>query len=296
MFATEFAYHKATSVADAIRLLETNPGSKVLAGGHGLIPLLKLRQARVSAVVDISGIAELKGITINNGTIRIGALTTHAEIAASQEIQAAWSVLAEAAEGVGDTQVRNRGTIGGNVSHADPALDWPTVLTALQASFVIQGPGTSPDGGSRTVAAGEFFKGLFETDLKANEVLTTVEVPRLRPNQRAEYAKMAHPATFYAVVGAAVVVDVDADDRCTAASIAVGGLTPTPVRAASVERALVGQQLTQENIAAAATLVADDLGDNVTGDQVYASAEYRRAMVAVELRHALNHAMGLAHH
>jgi carbon-monoxide dehydrogenase medium subunit len=290
MFSPEFDYHKATSVAEATQLLNTNPGARVLAGGHSLIPLLKLRQARPSALIDIGGIAELKGISVDDGTIRIGALTTHRAIETSQELLSACPMLAEVAGGIGDSQVRNRGTLGGNAAHADPASDWPTVLTALNARFVVQGPG-----GTRTVAPADFFAGPLTTTLAEDEILTAIEIPRFGPNQRGEYAKMAHPASFFAVVGAAAVITIDGD-RCGAASIAVGGLVPAPLRASSVERALVGQQLTAENIAAAAEQVASDLGENVTGDNVYASAEYRRAMAAVETRHALNHAAGLAHH
>ena len=291
MFAKEFEYHRATSVDQAVQLLNANQDAKLLAGGHSLIPLMKLRQATPAAVVDIGGIDELRGITVSDGVIRIGALTTHRAIETSSEVQEACGMMVEVAGGIGDPQVRNRGTIGGNVSHADPGSDWPPVLTALNASFVIQGPA---QGGSRRVPAAEFFTGLLTTVLAENEILTAVEVPQLGANQHAEYAKMAHPATSFAVVGAAVIVTVD-DGRCTAASVVVGGLVPAPLRAGSVENALVGQELTSDTIAAAAERVSVDLGSNVTGDSVFASANYRRAVVAVEVKHALNHAMGLAH-
>ena len=288
MFAAAFDYHKASSVAEAIQLLGANEDSKLIAGGHSLIPLLKLRLARPSAVVDIGGISELKGISVDNGSVRIGALTTHWEIASSSEAAAACSLLAEAAGGIGDTQVRNRGTIGGNVVHADPASDWPAVLTALGATFTIQGPN-----GSRTATPADFFIGPLTTAIADNEILTSVEVPRLAANQVAEYAKMAHPASGYAVVGGAVVLTVDGD-RCTAASVAVGGAVPVPTRATSVQNALAGSTLSAESITAAANQVSNDLGD-VIGD-FYASAEYRKAMAAVEIRHAIFHATGLAHH
>ena len=288
MFAAAFDYHRASSVAEAIQLLGANEDSKLIAGGHSLIPLLKLRLARPSAVVDIGGISELKGISVNNGSVRIGALTTHWEIASSSEAAAACSLLAEAAGGIGDTQVRNRGTIGGNVVHADPASDWPAVLTALGATFTIQGPN-----GSRTATPDDFFIGPLTTAIADNEILTSVEVPRLAANQVAEYAKMAHPASGYAVVGGAVVLTVDGD-RCTAASVAVGGAVPVPTRATSVQNALAGSTLSAESITAAANQVSNDLGD-VIGD-FYASAEYRKAMAAVEIRHAIFHATGLAHH
>ncbi len=308
MYPPQFEYRKASSVAEAAQLLQQDSNAKIIAGGHSLIPLMKLRLARPSQVVDIGGIAELKGISAANSVVRIGALTTHYEISSSQEVQAFCGILGEAAAGVGDPAVRNRGTIGGNVSHADPASDLPTVLTALGASFDLQGPS-----GTRTVAADDFFIAPFTTALGADEVLTGVNVPALAANQVAEYAKMAHPATSFAVVGAAAVVTLEGDaghghghdhdhghghdhaPRCTAARVAIGGLTPRPTRGPSVEAALAGSELTADSIAAAADLVVGDLGDDILGD-LFASASYRRSMAAIELKHALYHAVGLAHH
>ena len=309
MYPAQFEYSKAGSVAEAIEILQGDPDAKIIAGGHSLIPLMKLRLARPSRVVDIGGIAGLRGISVDGGNIRIGALTTHQEVASSAEVQANCGILAEAAGGIGDPAVRNRGTIGGNVTHADPASDYPTVLTALGASFDVQGPA-----GLRTISADDFFIGPFETAVGADEVVTGVSVPALAANQVAEYAKMAHPATSFAVVGAAAVVtlegdapghghDHDHDDdhghdhapRCTSARVAVGGLTPKPTRSPAVEAALAGSELTLDSIAAATANVAGDLGDDLLGD-VYASADYRRSMAGVELKHALYHAVGLAHH
>ena len=307
MYPAQFEYSKAGSVAEAIQILQGDLDAKIIAGGHSLIPLMKLRLARPSRVVDIGGIAGLRGISVSDGAVSIGALTTHHEISTSAEIQTNCGILADAAGGLGDPAVRNRGTIGGNVSHADPASDLPTVLTALGASFNLQGPS-----GSRTVAADEFFIGPFQTAVGADEVLTGVSVPALAANQVAEYAKMAHPATSFAVVGAAAVVTLEGDGhghnhghdhdhghdhapRCTAARVAVGGLTPKPTRSPAVEAALAGKDLTLDSIAEATALVAGDLGDDLLGD-VYASADYRRNMAGVELKHALYHAVGLAHH
>ena len=290
MYAPEFEYHRAATVAEAIQLLSSNEDAKLIAGGHSLLPLLKLRLARPSVLVDIGRISELKGITISDGTVRIGALTTHWEIASSHDLEHACGIMAEAAGGIGDTQVRNRGTIGGNVVHADPASDWPTVLTALGAKFNIQGAG----GSTRTVEPGDFFVGPLTTTMGEQEVLTSIEAPTLGHHQRAEYAKMAHPASGFAVVGAAVVVTVEGD-VCTAARIAVGGLVPVPVRMASVETALVGKALNQENIAEAASHASNDLQGEILGD-FFASAEYRKAMAEVEIRHALFHATEVSHH
>ena len=443
MYTPEFDYHKAGSVAEAIELLGSHPDARLLAGGHSLIPLMRLRLARPATLIDIGGVAELKGISINGDTIRIGALTTHGEIASSHAMRNANPLMAEAANGIGDPQVRNRGTIAGNIAHADPASDWGTVLTALEASIEVQGPN-----GSRTVAVEDFFQGPFTTALADNEVITAIQVPALsshvhngdhghgheepaaaahdhghpheepvaaahdhghpheepaaaahdhghpheepaaaahdhghpheepaaaahdhghghpheepaaaahdhghdhpheepaaaahdhghdhpheepaaaahdhghgHPHEEpaaaeaqdhghehgpsladihgevGEYAKMAHPASFYPVVGGAVIITVE-NSRCTAARIAVGGLVPKPLRARSVEAALTGKELTEANISEAVSHLADDLGDDIIGD-IFASAEYRRVMAPVEVKHALYHAIGLAHH
>ena len=296
MFAAEFEYRKAGSVAEAVQLLSDHPEARLLAGGHSLIPLMRFRLARPEMLIDIGGIADLKGIVVSGDTISIGALATHAEIAAAPEVRQANGLLAEAAGGIGDPAVRNRGTIGGNLAHADPASDWATVLTALGATVTAQGPG-----GSRTIAAADLIEDAFVTALAEDELITAVSVPALAANQRAEYAKMAHPASFYAVVGGAVVVTLDGEGdgaRCTAASVAVGGLTPRPVKAPAVEAALTGAALTVDSIAAATANLGDDLaaaGVDIIGD-VYASAEYRAGVAPVEVKHALLHAIGLAHH
>ena len=292
MFAADFEYRKAGSIAEAVQLLSDNPGAKILAGGHSLIPLMRFRLARPEVVIDIGGIANLRGITVSGDTINIGSLTTHAEIAASADVQRSNGLLAEAAGGIGDPAVRNRGTIGGNLAHADPASDWATVLTALGATVSAQGPS-----GARTIAVSDLIEDAFATALAENELITTVSVPVLAANQRAEYAKMAHPASFYAVVGGAVVVTMDGN-RCTAASVAVGGLTPRPVKAPSVEQALSGTTLTADSIGDATARLSEDIsaaGVDIIGD-VYASAEFRAGVAPVEVKHALMHAIGLAHH
>ena len=229
-------------------------------------------------MIDIGRIEDLKGINASNGSVRIGALTTHTEIAASDAVPQA---LSEAAGMVGDQQVRNRGTIGGNVAHADPASDLPTVLMAMGATFHMTGPD-----GDRSVEAGEFFTGLFETALAENEILTAVEV-RAQPASGAgsSYAKLFNPASRYAMVGAAAVVMVE-DGKCSAAGVAVGGLTPSATKAAAVEAALTGNALDDESIAAAAEAVQGDLGDDILGD-MHASADYRKAMAGVFVKRAL---------
>src|SRR5712692_6351122 len=274
MYAADFNYYRAGSVAEAGDLLKKNPGAKLLAGGHSLIPLLKLRLAAPPALIDIGRIAELKGVTVRDGTVRIGALTTHAELAASAALREHCPALAEAAAQVGDPAVRNRGTIGGNVAHADPASDLPTVLMALDARFIAIGPK-----GERTIAASDFFQGMMATALGEHDILTAIEVAAQKKGEGMAYVKFVHPASRYAVIGAAAVIAVK-DGACSAARVAIGGLVPAPARARGVEGALVGARQSADTIAKAAGLVSKDLGADVLGD-IFASAEYRRAMAPV---------------
>jgi aerobic carbon-monoxide dehydrogenase medium subunit len=280
MFAPSFDYYRASSVAEAGDLLRKYPGAKVLAGGHSLIPLLKLRLAAPPAVIDIGRLRELKGISRQDGVVRIGALTTHAEIAASSVIREQCPALAEAAQLVGDPAVRNRGTIGGNVAHADPASDLPTVLTALGATFEI-----ASSGSSKIADAASFFTGMMSTLLGEQELLVAVNVPVMPRGQGQAYVKFVHPASRYAVIGVASAL-TSSGGTCTAVAVAIGGLVPRATRAASVERALSGQKLSADSIARAAAGVARDLGDDVLGD-LYASAEYRKAVASVWVKRAL---------
>src|SRR5439155_15956470 len=220
MYSANFDYHRARSLADAQRLLAANPGAKLLAGGHSLIPLMKLRLAEPPALVDIGRIPVLRGISRSGDTVRIGALTTHAEIAASVDLQKSAAALAEAAGLVGDPAVRSRGTIGGNVAHADPASDLPTVLVALNAQIVAVGPK-----GERTMAADGFFTGIMSTALAEDEVVTAIVVPASAKGQGSAYVKFSHPASRYAVIGVAASITASGN-KCSAARIALGGLLP----------------------------------------------------------------------
>ena len=283
MFAADFDYYRASSIVEASDLLQKHPGAKLLAGGHSLIPLLKLRLAAPPALIDIGRIAELRGVSLNDGTVRIGALTTHAELAASGVLREQCPALAEAAQQVGDPAVRNRGTIGGNVAHADPASDLPTVLSALGARLTITGPG-----GTRTLDAGDFFQGMMLTALGEHDVLTAIDVPTKAPGQGMAYVKFAHPASRYAVIGVAAAVTVGGG-TCRAVAVAIGGLVPRPTRAAHVEGALTGQARSADAIAKAANQVGQDLGADILGD-LYASADYRKAMAPIYVKRALTSA------
>jgi carbon-monoxide dehydrogenase medium subunit len=287
VYSASFDYYRARSVAEAQQLLDSHPGAKLLAGGHSLVPLLKLRLAAPAALVDIGRIPELRGISRNGAEIRIGALTTHAELAASVDLRDAAPALAEAAATIGDPAVRNRGTIGGNIAHADPASDLPTVLIALAARIVATGPN-----GERTIQVDQFFTGIMTTALDENEILLAIEVPASDRNQGSAYEKFSHPASRYAVLGVAAWLTVESG-TCTAARVALGGLLPNARRATSVEKALVGAATTDDAIAAAARQVGADLEADVIGD-IYASAEYRAAMAPVFTKRAIATAVGRA--
>jgi carbon-monoxide dehydrogenase medium subunit len=281
MYPPEFDYVRANSVQEVVSLLQEREDPKLLAGGHSLIPLLKLRTTGAATLIDIGRVDELKGVQRFNGTVRVGPLSTHNEIAALDELP---SALTEAAANIGDRQVRNRGTVGGNIAHADPASDLPTVMTALGAAFRCTGPR-----GERTITAGDFFGGWFATALGEHEVLTGLFIPARHPDTGTAYAKMPHPASGYAILGAAAALTV-VSGRCTSAGVAVGGLTPKAMRAPSVEAALVGRALDADAFAKASKAVLDDLGDDLIGDS-FASAEYRKAVLPVYVERALTNAL-----
>ena len=288
MYAPNFSYHRASSVAEAQQLLAANPGAKLLAGGHSLLPMLKLRLATPSALIDLGRIAALKGISESGGALRIGAMTTHADIAASAVVAKGCAVLAEAAGRIGDPAVRNRGTIGGSVAHADPAADLPTVLTAHGATMEIAGAG----GATRAVAAAEFFQGMMTTTLGDGEILTAIRVPVLAAGSGAAYEKFAHPASRYAVIGAAAVITM-AGGACTKAIIIVGGVTAQPTRLPSAEAALVGTPVGADAVAKAAAAVADGLTGDLLGD-IFASSDYRRQVAGVYVARAVTTAAARA--
>ncbi len=280
MYSTQAEYYRANSVDNAVSLLSKHEDAKILAGGHSLIPLMKLRLAAPEVLIDIGRIEELRGVDEDDAAITIGALTPHAEIANSNAVITNCPILAEAAGMVGDPMVRNRGTIGGNIAHSDPASDLPTVLAALNARLNITGPN-----GARREPVSGFIEGLMQNTLEPNEIITSIEVPRKQPGQGMAYTKFEHPASRYAVVGAAALVTVN-NGTCTAASIAVGGVEPKPTAGNSVEASLVGAKPTDVVLDDAANSILDDIGEDVLGD-IFASAEYRRAMAVVYLRRAL---------
>ena len=278
-----FTYHRASSVDEAVALLAELDDSRPLAGGHSLLPAMKLRLSTPAALVDIGSIPGLAAIERDGDGIRIGALATHASVAASELVRSDCPILSDAAALIGDRQVRNRGTIGGSLAHADPGADYPTVVKALGATITATGPN-----GSREVAADEFFAGLFTTALEPGELVTSVLVPVSEAGTGAAYAKHKHPASGYAVAAVAAVLSIE-DGACTRARIVVGGVTGVPVDAAAAAAALEGSPVTDEAIAAATAKVPEVLGDAL-GD-TYASAAYRRHLASVLARRALSAAV-----
>jgi aerobic carbon-monoxide dehydrogenase medium subunit len=287
MYPASFGYRAARSVDEAVALLtELGDEAKLLAGGQSLIPAMKLRLAQPGVLVDLGPIAALRGIRIDGDALVFGALTRHADVASSEIVRERVPGLAEAAERIGDVQVRNRGTIGGSVAHADPKADLPVMLTALDATVLVVGAD-----GSRTVPIGEFFVDFYATVLEPNEVLTEIRVPLPAPGTGTAYAKLGHPASGYVVVSAGAVLTLAPTGACTAARVAVGGLASGPLRATATETALVGQVLTPELIAAAAAHAADD---GEPDDDSYASADYKRHVAGLYARRAIEAAAGRA--
>ncbi len=281
MYPAEFRYHRASSVEEALDLLDRNPGAKFLAGGHSLIPMMKLRLAQPEVLIDIGRLDELAGVSANGDSLSIGSLTTHSEIASSPELRKHCPILAEAASKIADPQVRNKGTIGGNLAHADPASDLPAVLVALGAKIHLRSRG-----GSRSVDASDFFVDLLTTSLAENEIMTAVEVPKLGAGTGSTYLKVEHPASGYAVCGAAAVVTVEGG-TWTSASLAFNGVTATPLAALEVVEALIGSDATDQAIDRAVESrlsVPDPMSD------LYASGEYRAALAVAYGKRALKSA------
>ena len=280
MFPANFGYVAARSLDEALDLLTTyGEDAKLLAGGHSLIPAMKLRLAAPRYLIDLGQVPGLSGVRLDADTLVIGAMTVHADVAAAQLVRQHVPGLADAALLIGDVQVRNRGTIGGSVAHADPAADFPVMLTALNASFVVVSPS-----GRRTVAATDFFVDFFTTALEPNEVLTEIRVPLPPAGAGTAYEKLGHPASGYVVVSAGALIQHQSSGHCASALVAIGGLGSGPFRAAATEAALQGQLLTPEVIAAAAVKAADGVEAD---DDAYASADYKRHMATVYARRAI---------
>ena len=281
MISTSFDYVRPHSLDEAIaKLKEANGSGKLIAGGHSLVPLMKLRLSEPGVLIDIARIPGLAGIREVGDKIEIGAATVHHDVATSPLLASACPMLAEAAASIGDQQVRNRGTIGGSLAHADPAADYPAAMLALDADVYVKGPS-----GTRVAKARTFFRGLFNVNLGAEEIITAVQ---FTPMTTAAYAKLHQRASHFAIVGVAAALEISSG-TIQAARVAVTGATPSAKRLSAVEKQLTGAKAVAETIAAASEKAGAELED--VNSDLHASDDYRRAMVAVFTRRALTAAL-----
>ena len=286
MTSAPFEYERPVTVAEASRLLSKYGGSaKLLAGGHSLVPLMKLRLASPEVLIDLSGVDELKGIESSASGLSIGSMTTYYDLESSAEIQKQAPLLADAASQVADAQVRNFGTIGGAVSHSDPAADLPAVVLALDAVMI-----TGTQRAGREIPVERFFKDFLTTALKQNEVLTRINIPKLPARTGTSYIKQSNKASHYAVVGVAAVITLDASGVCDRARIAITGAGPFTMRAKRTERILVGKKLEPNVVRNAAKRAGAEI-EGAFNEDVHASAEYREAMTQVFAERAITAAL-----
>ncbi|MET0849913.1 MAG: xanthine dehydrogenase family protein subunit M [Candidatus Rokuibacteriota bacterium] len=279
MYPASFEYHLPGTIKDALDLLgKHKDDAKLLAGGHSLLPAMKLRLARPAHLVDLRKVPGLTGIKEEGGSIVIGAMTTHYAIETSAVVKSKCPVLAQAAGLVGDPMVRNLGTIGGSLAHADPAADYPAAIIALGAEMVAEGPK-----GKRTIKADDFFKALLTTALSPDEILTEVRVPVCGPNVGAAYLKFPHPASRFAVVGVAAVLTMDGA-KVSKAGVGITGAGTKAVRAKGVEAGLAGKTLDAATIQAAADTAPD--GVDVQAD-LQGSVDYKKHLLKVFARRAI---------
>ena len=287
MISHPFTYDAPSTIEDAVDQLGKNGEAKVIAGGHSLLPLMKLGLAQPEALIDLRRIAALREIrTEPDGTIVVGALATHREIAHDQTVRAKLPALADAASAVGDLQVRARGTIGGSLAHADSAADEPAPTLAYDATLRAVGPQ-----GRRDIKAPDYFKGTFETALAANEIITEVRFPAPAARSGSAYEKFAHPASGFAITGVAAVVTLGADGTVERAAIGVTGAAAAAYRATTAEKALTGTKADAKAIADASAKAAD--GITALSD-LAASSEYRKHLVTVHAKRAIAQAIDRA--
>ena len=276
MIPSSFNYKKASSVDEAINMLDDN--SQILGGGHSLIPALKLRLNAPGTLVDISKIESIKNISDNEKSITIGGGVTHAAIANNEALAQHCPMMVQAAKEIGDIQVRNVGTIGGSIAHADPAADWPAVLLAADANVIIQSKE-----GKRTVDIDQFFTGFYETALKEGEIITAISIPKTAFNARSVYVKFKQPASRFAIVGCAAAADMNGNS-INSIRIGITGVGESAYRAMNAENALKGQQLNGEAIDSVVQNLTE--GVSVMSDH-YASEKYRTHLAQVYVKRAL---------
>jgi aerobic carbon-monoxide dehydrogenase medium subunit len=287
MIPASFEYQSAKSLDEALRLLGRHGDeAKILAGGHSLLPMMKLRLAAPRYVIDIGHVKGLDYIREEGNQIAIGALATHAQVAASELLREKCPLLPETAAQIGDMQVRNRGTIGGSLAHADPAADYPASILALDAEMIVQS-----GSGKRTIRAAEFFVDLLQTEIGPGEILVEVRVPIRRVGEGMAYCKFHQPASGFATVGAAARVRISSDGKIGEIALGMTGVSSKPYRATAAEKALRGKKADSESIEAACAKAAQ--GVEPLSD-IFASSEYRRAMAGVFARRAISAALARA--
>lgn len=279
MIPAPFDYVRANTLDEALNLLAQNEDAKILAGGHSLIPAMKLRLTQPPLLVDIARIKDLSYIREEDGQIRIGAMTTHYQIESSGLLRKICPLLAECAGHIGDMQVRNKGTIGGSLAHSDPAGDWPAAILALDADLV-----AVSKKGERTIKADGFFVDLLTTALEPGEILREIRINKSNGRTGHAYVKMPHPASGFAVVGVAANLSFNGGSECKSAAIGITGVSSKAYRATAVEGGLSGANLDEAKIANAASHATD--GVDVNGD-VFASDDYRRHLAQVYTRRAI---------
>ncbi|PYP94071.1 MAG: carbon monoxide dehydrogenase [Gemmatimonadetes bacterium] len=282
MIPTSLDYVRARNLNDALKAMGKN--SKVIAGGHSLLPLLRFRLAQPDRLIDIGQLPQLKGIKKAGGGLKIGAATTYRELLESKDVKALYPLIAEVTEHIGDLQVRNAGTIGGGLAHADPAADMPPVMLVLDATFALQSKG-----GKRSMPARKFFKGPFTTALKPNELLVEIQLPAPPKGAGTAYASFEQAASGYALAGAAVLIAV-AKGMITRADLAFTGLADAPFLAPAAAK-LVGTQGGSDLIAQVTSLAVAGVEAN---DDIHANADYRKHIAAVAARRALTEALARA--
>ena len=284
MIAQSFQYESPGTLAEAISLLQKyGDEAKILSGGHSLIPMMKLRFASPEYLIDINNIKGLSHINEDNGLVKIGALTREAEIEHSDLLKKYFPIFGDVTKLIADPQVRNRGTVGGNLAHGDAANDHPAAMLALRANVVITGPD-----GDRTVPIDEFFFGFYMTAIQQNEILTEIQIPIPPPGTGSAYHKLERKVGDYATAGVAVQLTLDNKGVCTAAGIGLTNVNPVPLRAARSEKALLGRPITDASIAEAAQYASEDC--NPSSD-LRGSEEYKRAMVAVLVKRMIHKAV-----
>lgn len=283
MYPAAFEYHAPSSVKQALGLLSKLDDAKILAGGHSLVPMMKLRLAQPKHLIDLRKVTGLSGIKEAKGAITIGAMTTHWEVESSKVLKTKCPILSETAAMVGDPQVRNKGTVGGSLAHADPAADWPATMIALGAEVVCEGPKKK-----RTVKIDDWFEGLMATALKDNELVVQIKIPAWPAGSGGAYLKFPHPASRFAIVGVAAMITLDKKGTCTKAGVGLTGAGTTAVRATGVEAALVGKSLDAATIEAAAAKAAT--GVDVQAD-LQGSVEYKSHLCRVFARRAIEAAV-----